>query len=106
MDFIKHAHSFLLDTSSGNTYGGTGKTFDWEILNKYKFFNDKGLSFPYLTAGGLNPSNIKDLISKYNPPGVDVSSGIESSIGKKDHLLMKKFIENVRISELENYEKD
>ena len=106
MDFIKYAHSFLLDTSSGNAYGGTGKTFDWEILNKHKFFNDKDLSFPYLTAGGLNPSNIKDLISKYNPPGVDVSSGIESGIGKKDHLLMKKFIENVRISELENYEKD
>ena len=106
MDFIKYAYAFLLDTSSGNTYGGTGKTFDWEILNKNKFCADKGLSFPYLTAGGLNPSNIKDLISKYNPPGVDVSSGIESSIGKKDHLLMKKFIENVRISELENYEKD
>jgi len=106
MDFIKYAYAFLLDTSSGNTYGGTGKTFDWEILNKNKFCADKDLSFPYLTAGGLNPSNIKNLISKYNPPGVDVSSGIESSIGKKDHLLMKKFIENVRISELENYEKD
>ena len=106
MDFIKYAHAFLLDTSSGNTYGGTGKTFDWEILNQNKFFGDEGLSLPYLTAGGLNPSNIKDLISKYNPPGVDVSSGIESGIGKKDHLLMKKFIENVRISELENYEKD
>jgi len=106
MDFIKYAYAFLLDTSLGNTYGGTGKTFDWEILNKNKFFSDEGLPLPYLTAGGLNPSNIKYLISKYNPPGVDVSSGIESSIGKKDHLLMKKFIENVRISELENYEKD
>jgi phosphoribosylanthranilate isomerase len=106
MDFIKYAYAFLLDTSSGNTYGGTGKTFDWEILNQNKFFGDEGLSLPYLTAGGLNPSNIKDLISKYNPSGVDVSSGIESGIGKKDHLLMKKFIENVRISELENYEKD
>ena len=106
INFIKYAHAFLLDTSSGNSYGGTGKTFDWEILNENKFFNDVDLSLPYLTAGGLNPSNIKDLISKYSPPGVDVSSGIESSVGKKDHLLMKKFIENVRISELENYEKD
>ena len=106
INFIKYAHAFLLDTSSGNSYGGTGKTFDWEILNENKFCNDTDLSLPYLTAGGLNPSNIKDLISKYGPPGVDVSSGIESSIGKKDHLLMKKFIENVRISELENYEKD
>ena len=106
INFIKYAHAFLLDTSSGTSYGGTGKTFDWEILNENKFCNDVDLSLPYLTAGGLNPSNIKDLISKYSPPGVDVSSGIESSVGKKDHLLMKKFIENVRISELENYEKD
>ena len=106
INFIKYAHAFLLDTSSDNSYGGTGKTFDWEILNENKFCNDVDLSLPYLTAGGLNPSNIKDLISKYSPPGVDVSSGIESSVGKKDHLLMKKFIENVRISELENYEKD
>ena len=63
------------------------------------------LSLPCFVAGGLNPSNIKDLISNYNPSGIDVSSGLESSIGKKDHLLMKKLIENVRISQLDYYEK-
>ncbi len=53
----------------------------------------------YFIAGGLNPDNIKNLIIKYQPKGLDVSSGIEHSVGKKDFNLMKKFIENVRISE-------
>ena len=65
----------------------------------------KEISLPYFIAGGLNTLNIKDLILKYNPPGIDVSSGLESDIRKKDHLLMKKFIENVRISERERNEK-
>ena len=105
-EFIKSAYALLLDTSIGDLKGGTGKIFDWEVLNKNKFINEIPLSLPYLIAGGLNPSNIKDLISNYNPPGVDVSSGLESNIGKKDHLLMKKFIENVRISQLDYYEKN
>ena len=104
-EFIKYAHAILLDTSINDLDGGTGRTFDWEIINN-KLIDDVSLSLPYFIAGGLNSSNIKDLILKYNPPGIDVSSGLESDIGKKDHLLMKKFIENVRISQLEYYEKN
>ena len=104
-DFMKHAHALLLDTSIGDLRGGTGKIFDWTILNKNKLIEEISLSLPCFVAGGLNPSNIKDLISNYNPSGIDVSSGLESSIGKKDHLLMKKLIENVRISQLDYYEK-
>ena len=63
-------------------------------------------SKPYYIAGGLNCNNIVELIAKHNPYGIDVSSGVESSIGKKDHLLMKKFIENVRMSEQDCYEKN
>ena len=51
-----------------------------------------------MIAGGLNPDNVMSLIDQYKPYGVDVNSGIESKVGKKDYLLMKKFIENVRIS--------
>ena len=52
-----------------------------------------------MIAGGLNPDNVINLINQYKPYGVDVNSGIESKVGKKDYLLMKKFIENVRMSD-------
>ena len=104
-EFMKYAYALLLDTSVGDIRGGTGKTFDWTVLNKNKLIEEMSPSLPYLVAGGLNPSNVKDLISNYNPPGIDISSGLESDIGKKDHLLMKKLIENVRISQLDYYEK-
>ena len=80
--------------------------FNWDLL-----FDDQDKitsvqKKPYFAAGGLNINNIGNLISKFMPYGIDVSSGLESSIGKKDHLLMKKFLENVRISEKGCYEKN
>ena len=56
-------------------------------------------------AGGLSHTNIKELILKYKPWGVDVSSGIESEKGKKSETLMKKFVENVRMADSEKNEK-
>ena len=105
---IKHRNSasaFIIDNSKDNSSSGIGKTFDWSILesniNLIELKNNN-----YFIAGGLSPDNIKNLIIKYRPKGLDVSSGIEHSIGKKDFNLMKKFIENVRISEKESYEKN
>ena len=92
------AYAFLLDMSIGNIKGGTGKTFDWSLINKYKN-NKHKITKPLIIAGGLNPDNVISLINQYNPYGVDVNSGIESKVGKKDYLLMKKFIENVRMSD-------
>ena len=79
---------------------------DWDLLSKNITISDLINNSSYFVAGGLNPSNVAELIIQHKPYGIDVSSGLESSIGKKDHLLMKKFIENVRISEKENYEKN
>ena len=47
-------------------------------------------------AGGLKPDNILDLLSKYTPKCVDVSSGIENEIGHKDHNLMSDFVDKIR----------
>ena len=105
-DFKNTANYFLLDTSIDNKHGGTGKKFDWDLLSKNITISDLKNNSSYFVAGGLNPSNVAELIIQHKPYGIDVSSGLESSIGKKDHLLMKKFIENVRISEKENYEKN
>ena len=80
---------FLLDAPSENLQGGSGKCFDWNILNDFpveKLF----------IAGGLKPDNILDLLSKYTPKCVDVSSGIENKIGHKDHNLMSDFVDKIR----------
>ena len=105
-DFKNVANYFLLDTSIDNNHGGTGKRFNWDLLSKNNTISDLINNSSYFIAGGLNHSNVAELIIQHKPYGIDVSSGLESSIGKKDHLLMKKFIENVRISEKENYEKN
>lgn len=51
---------------------------------------------PYVVAGGLDPSNVGDLIRRHRPFGVDVSSGVESRPGAKDHQKLAAFVEAVR----------
>ena len=80
---------FLLDASSENLQGGSGRCFDWNILN------DVPVEKLFI-AGGLKPDNILDLLSKYTPKCVDVSSGIENKIGHKDHNLMSDFVDKIR----------
>ena len=80
---------FLLDASSENLQGGSGKCFDWNILS------DVPVEKLFI-AGGLKPDNIIDLLSKYTPKCVDVSSGIENKIGHKDHNLMSDFVDKIR----------
>ena len=80
---------FLLDASTENLQGGSGKCFDWNILN------DVPVEKLFI-AGGLKPDNILDLLSKYTPKCVDVSSGIENKIGHKDHNLMSDFVDKIR----------
>jgi len=84
------ADYFLFDTFQEGEFGGSGKRFDWELLAGLRFQR------PVILSGGLDHSNVEKAIRMIAPYGVDVSSGVESSPGKKDHTLMKKFIENVR----------
>ena len=97
---------FLIDTSINGDQGGTGTKFDWNLMSDDSNISRIIENHSCFIAGGLDVNNISHLISQYKPYGIDVSSGLESSVGKKDHLLMKKFLENVRISEKENYEKN
>ena len=86
--------AMLFDTYVEETMGGTGKTFDWGTA-----VTGKTLGVPIILSGGLKPSNIVSAISKTNPFGVDVNSGIEDRPGKKDHLLMEELMENIRNAE-------
>lgn len=80
--------AILLDTYSKGKYGGTGKTFDWSLAKKVKRFK-----VPVILSGGLNEKNISDAVREVRPYAVDVSSGVESSPGRKNAKKMKKVIE-------------
>lgn len=78
--------AYLFDTYHENSFGGTGKTFNWGLLN------NKTFPKPFILSGGLNPNNIQEAIRQVHPFAVDVSSGVEESPGKKDYLKIKDFI--------------
>ena len=81
------ADAFLLETYADDSYGGTGKVFDWNLLK------NTSLDEKFVLAGGISSKNIKEAIS-LNPWCIDVNSGGESSIAIKDKALMAQIINN------------
>ena len=79
----------LLDTFSNKQYGGTGKTFDWSLINEQ-------IDTPIILSGGLNPDNILDAIDSVKPAAIDVNSGVELSPGKKDHQKINLLFEKLK----------
>ena len=71
-------------------YGGAGISFDWNILK------DKTFKKPWMLAGGLNAGNIVHALSILKPDGVDISSGVESTRGRKDLAKIHAFIDAMR----------
>ena len=85
----KDSYAYLLDSGDSQNRGGTGETFDWKLIPKL-------LSNKIIVAGGLDSNNINVLLDTIIPFGVDVSSGVESKKGVKDHSKIDKFIKLVK----------
>ena len=83
------ADAFLLETYADDSYGGTGKVFDWNLLK------NTPLDEKFVLAGGISSKNIKEAIS-LNPWCIDVNSGVESSLATKDKVLMAQIINNFK----------
>ncbi|UCF00457.1 MAG: phosphoribosylanthranilate isomerase [Planctomycetota bacterium] len=79
--------AILLDAFAPDKYGGTGITFDWNIIGH--------IGKRIFLAGGINPDNAAAAV-KLGVYGIDVCSGVEAKPGKKDHKKMKKLFENIR----------
>jgi len=81
----------VLDVFSAVSYGGTGQVTDWDLAA------EAAKSATVILAGGLTPENVAEAIHKVKPYGVDVSSGVESRPGKKDHSKMRAFIKAAKL---------
>jgi phosphoribosylanthranilate isomerase len=84
--------AILLDTYHEKALGGVGAKFDWDLAIEAKTHTN----LPLLLAGGLTPENVAEAVRTVRPYAVDVASGVEGSVGKKDYGKLKAFIEAVR----------
>lgn len=78
--------AILLDTAKANVYGGSGQTFSWQKAIEAK--GDRRI----IVAGGLGPDNVAEAIRTLRPWGVDASSRLESSPGRKDTEKVEAFV--------------
>jgi phosphoribosylanthranilate isomerase len=83
--------AFLLDSYVAGKQGGTGEKFNWDLAVAARKFGK-----PIFLSGGLTPENVAAAVQQAEPFGVDVSSGVESAPGKKDHQKIRDFIAAVR----------
>lgn len=81
------AAALLLDSYTPGQHGGTGATFNWELAVKAKTSRK-----PIILAGGLTPENVAEAVRRVQPYAVDVSSGVETKPGHKDHDKVRRFI--------------
>lgn len=84
-----NAAGILLDTYHKTVGGGTGQSFDWNVI-------PENIPFPFILAGGLDPKNVASAVKSVKPYAVDVSSGVESEPGIKEHKKIEQFIKEVQ----------
>lgn len=88
-DRYDSASGILLDAYVKGLPGGTGSTFDWASIPT--------LGKPLILAGGLNPENAAKAATEVKPYALDVSGGVESAPGRKNHKKIQSFIQNAKL---------
>jgi len=89
-DFVPYEESvkgFLLDTYVEGQEGGTGKPFDWSLIESLR------LKQPVILAGGISPDNAAEAVRTVRPFAIDVNSGVEESPGKKDPAKLRELVD-------------
>ncbi len=89
-----HTDFHLLDTHRSGRYGGTGETFDWELVRLRR------TKVPLILSGGLTSENVAAAIAATQPFAVDVASGTEASPGVKDPAKLRAFADAVHGAEV------
>jgi phosphoribosylanthranilate isomerase len=89
LDAFRHVDYHLVDAHHPDLYGGTGETFDWELLR------ERRAKVPLVLSGGLTPENVSGAIRATHPWGVDTASGTEASPGVKDPAKVTAFFRAV-----------
>ncbi len=86
-------NAVMVDARVENQYGGTGETIDWDALaGEREWLFDR----PLVLAGGLTADNVSAAIRRVRPQAVDTASGVESAPGRKDPLLVERFVRAAR----------
>jgi phosphoribosylanthranilate isomerase len=88
------ADRVLIDSKVGAAAGGTGVAYEWAGARAVFAAAPAGVRL--IVAGGLRPENVAEAIRQLAPWGVDVSSGVEASEGRKDPERLARFIEDAR----------
>lgn len=93
MESVKLFDAVLTDTYHRELLGGTGRVSDWSVCRALR---EELAPKPLVLSGGLNPRNVAEAVRAVGPYAVDVSSGVESSPGKKDRSKMAEFVRAAR----------
>ncbi|HXY25857.1 MAG TPA: phosphoribosylanthranilate isomerase [Candidatus Acidoferrum sp.] len=93
LDEYPGVFAYLFDGANRGQYGGTGRTTDWDVARR------AAQSHRIILAGGLKVENVAAAVRIVRPYGIDVASGVEAEPGKKDHGLLREFIQEVRRAE-------
>lgn len=89
--------AILLDAGRPNQRGGTGVPFDWEVA--LPIAQRIKAVLPVIIASGLNAENVAEAVRLFDPYGVDVVSGVERELGKKDDAKLRRFVAAARQAE-------